>query len=163
MIKEDIKVYDSELGLNGTIPQLVDWANRYTDNYSDVALEKLSELAKLYGFGDKEVKIPLLLRDERLKEDYNTLESAYARLKIDHFLSSKISLSISNYGKDGTELEIYEDQGKVVISLYGVDDEGRWSSSNLFTVDEFMEGDSNWLDKAVAETLFYDKTYDEED
>lgn len=163
MLKEEIKIYEPDLGLNGTIPQLVDWANRYTDDYSDDALDKISETARYLGFGDKEVEIPVLLRVERLKEGNGTLASAYARLQIEHYLGNKISLSISNYGKDGTELEIYEDQGKVVISLYGIDDEGGWSASNLFTVDKFMKGALNWLDKAIAETLFYGKTYESEE
>ena len=160
MTKEEIKIYEPDLGLNGTIPQLVDWANRYTDDYSDQALEKISELARLHGFGDKEVEIPILLRVERLKEGNGTLESAYARLKIDHLLGFKISLSISNYGKDGTELEIYEDQGKVVISLYGIDDEGGWSACNVFTINEFMGGATNWLDVAIGQILSYGKLHD---
>ncbi len=44
MNMEEIKVYDASLGLDGTIPQLVDWANRYTNDYSDAALIKISDL-----------------------------------------------------------------------------------------------------------------------
>lgn len=159
-MKEKIKIYDNTLGLDGTIPQLIDWANRYTDDYSDSALQTISNMAKVHGFGIKESTIPLLLIEERRYENDDTLKSAYARLKIDHLLGSKISLSISNYHQDGTELEIYEDRGSIIISLTGQDNEGIWSATNIFTTDAFCNGDTNWLDQNIAATLFYAKVYE---
>ncbi len=147
--------YEPELRLNGTIPELVDWANRYTSDYTDQALERISELARQSGFEEKYVEIPLLLRNERLFEGNNTLKSAYARLQIDHYLDNRIGLSMSNFGEDGTELEIREEDGKVLISLSGMDEEGAWSAANAYTLDEFMSNAANWLDVAVGETRAY--------
>lgn len=164
MNMEEVKVYDADLGLDGTIPELVDKANRYTNDYSNAALEKISEYARDFALDSKYVEIPLLLRNERLKEGNGTLESAYARLKIDYYLGYKISLSISNYGKDGTELEIWNEGDILVISLTGIDDKGVWHAAGRYSVkSEFMTGAVNWLDVAIGTVLFYQKEYEEEE
>ena len=41
----EIKYYDKTLGIDGTLKELVDWCNRYSADYSDEALEKISEYA----------------------------------------------------------------------------------------------------------------------
>ncbi len=156
------KIYEPEFGLEGTIPQLVDWANRYTQDYSDEALERISELAREFGLEDKYVEIPILLRNERLKEDDGTLASAYARLQIDHYLGYKISLNMSNYGEAGTELEIWEENEIVIISLNGCDEEGCWTAAGRYSIEEFMNNACNWLDSAIGSILYYSKEYDKE-
>ncbi len=160
MDNENIKVYEPDLGLNGTIPQLVDWANRYTSDYTDAALEKISELARVYGFDEKYVNIPLLVKDERAYEESYPMRTAYSRLKIDNYLYGNISLSMSNYGEDGTELEIRSEDDKVLISLEGADEEGVWMAAGAYDIaSEFMTGTPEWLDVAIGQILFYSKQY----
>lgn len=169
MDMNEVKVYEPGLGLDGTVPELVDKANRYTNDYKDAALERLSELAKSFGLAEKYIRIPLLLLNERKYEDLSTEEagqklySAYARLQIDHLLGDKISLCMSNYGEEGTELEIREEDDKVLVSLMGVDPEGAsWHAANAYSVEEFMSNEEDWLDVAIGQTLAYGFEYDEE-
>lgn len=161
MDMRNVVIYEPDLGLDGTIPELVNWAERYTNDYSDPALERISELARQYGLDQKYIEIPLLLRNERLKEGNGTLESAYARLQIEHWLGDRISLSMSNYGTTGTELEIREEDEKILISLTGADSEGAWTAANAYHIDEFMPGPVNNLDIMIGNTLAYGKVYEE--
>ena len=156
-------VYEPELGLEGTIPELVDWANKYTTDYSDPALLRISKLAKQYGLDEKYVKIPILLLNEREFENMDcSINAAYERLRIDHYLGDKISLCMSNFrGEEGTELEIREEDDKVLISLYGIDDEGTWTAAGAFPIDMFMAQESGWLDKTISEVRYYTMQRDE--
>ncbi len=165
MKKEEIKIYEPALGLDGTIPQLVDWANRYTHDYTDEALDRISGLASQLGFEEKYVKVPLLLKDERKrereKESGDGVGTPYERMKIDEYLLGEISYSESNYGLRGTELEIRQEGGFILIALTGMDDEGPWAAAGRFCMKEFMEGEYGWLDSAIGQVLFYTKTYEE--
>ena len=156
-------VYEPELGLEGTIPELVDWAQRYTSDYSDPALERISELAEQFKLDDKMVRIPLLLRDERIREqktDENELP--YERMKLDYLNEGKISFSRSNYCNPGTELEIRSENDVVIISMIGADDDGTWHAEGAYSVQEFMDGNTDWLDYKIGEIFYYTKDYLEE-
>ena len=151
--------YEPELGINGTIPQMVDWANRYTDDYTDDALKRISELAKERGFDDKYIKIPLFLIDERKREqERKDLFLPYERMKIDYLLFNSIKASVSD-GKGG-ESEVWTENRKVVISLSGTDEDGFWFASNIVSIDDFMNGNYDYLDRIIGETLAYGKQYD---
>lgn len=156
-------IYEPQLGLEGTIPELVDWANKYTSDYSDEALVRISELAKIYGKEEKLIKIPLLLKDER-KREYESSDSVgtpYERMKIDYLLFGRIGYSASD-GKGG-ETEIWSEGDRVVISLTGIDEEGLWCANGACSVKEFMDGEYRWLDNYIGSILYYSKTYDKED
>ena len=148
-MKEDIYVYNEELGLDGTITQLVDWSYRYDSDYSDEALEKISELAKMYGLPAEQQMIPLLVKESRDREA-GTLPYEY--MKLDKLRGGKISYSET---KEYGEVEIREEGDKVLVSVTGCNDEGCFCAANAYTVKEFMEGDSGFLETAIGETLFY--------
>ena len=77
-------------------------------------------------------------------------------------LCQKISYSSSD-GKGGEE-EIFSDRDRVVISIMGIDDDGRhWSAANSVTVDEFMAGEYSYLDNLIGQTYYYGKQYDDEE
>ena len=161
MNAEELRVYEPDLGLDGTIPQLVDWAVRYTGDYSDEALLRISELAKAYGFDREDyINIPLLLVDERKRENSEEDTDPYERMKIDQYIYGSIGYSASD-GKGG-ETEIRSEDDKVLICLSGVDEDGVWSAVNAYPLDEFMGGEYNWLSVAIGETLYYGKRYEEE-
>ena len=148
---DDIRIYNQELGLDGTIDQLVDWAYRYDSDYSDEALEEISNQAKAIGYPG--YLIPVLV-----KEDRNRKEGLpYEAMKIDKLRGGKISYSSTEeYG----EVEIREEGDKVLVAVSGSDDEGIFTAANAYTVDEFMDGDSNFLEQAIGATLFYGKVYE---
>ncbi len=160
---EDIKIYEPKLGLSGNITQLVRWANAYTADYSDEALEHISELARQMGADEKCIQIPLLLKAERRRENEaaDGVGTPYERMKIDYYTYGDIGYSESNYTTPGTELEIRSEGNVVLISLTGCDDGGDWSAADRYSVDEFMAGDYGWLDKTIGNILYYNKTYEE--
>lgn len=158
MKKEDVHIYDSSFGLNGTIPQLVDWAYRYSEDYSSDALCKISQFAELYGFAEKFVQIPLLVKaaGEREKDHPETLP--YEQMKLDYLVNGMISFSRTMpYG----ECEISLESGKVLLILSGSDENGCFTAANSFSPEEFMSGENEWLERAVGETLYYGRCYNE--
>ena len=157
MNKEDIRVYNEDLGLDGTIPELVDWANRYDEDYSDEALDEISRLAKEYGFEEKYVQIPLLVKKHRLRTDEHPETFPYEQMKIDKMLGFGISFSETKpYG----EVEIWEERDKVLVSVHGHDEGGFFTAANAFTIEEFMAGEGNWLEVNFNET-FAHRTYED--
>ena len=159
----DRQIYEPDLGLKGTVKEFVDWANRYTDFYSDKALERIAELAKEENLEEKYCKIPLLLKDERHREETDPERETvpYERMKIDWLLDKKFGYSRSLYGADSAELEIYSENDVVIISLLGADDDGTYIAAGKFSIDEFMAGEYNWLESAIGQTIFYGKEYTE--
>lgn len=155
MRNEDIKFYEPELKIDGTIEQLIDWSYRYDDDYSDEALKFIHEKAKELNLPEEKSEIPaLVLKARRRKE--GTLP--YENMKLDKLIYGKVSFSETMpYG----ELEIREEDENVLVSIYGVDDEGTFSAANVLTLDEFMNGDGDYLENFIGVVLFYGKTYDE--
>lgn len=154
-------IYEPDLGLEGTIKELVDWANKYTNDYSDQALERISELAASEKMEEKYIKIPLLLKDERKREYENEdgIGVPYERMKIDHYLFDKISYSSSD--SKGGEEEIWSENDKVIISIMGIDKDGHWSAVGSCDIKEFMAGEYNWLDNYIGQIYYCNKQYDE--
>ena len=157
---DSIMIYEPDLGLEGTLSELTNWANRYTSDYSDEALARISELNKIYGREEKDIQIPMLLIDERKREYAEDDTMPYERMKIDQFIFGNIGYSESK--GDGTEIEIRSEDGKVLISILGVDDVGTYSAAGAYSMEEFMQGEHDWLEKAVGSILFYSKEYLEE-
>ncbi len=167
MTDKKTHIYEPALGLDGTIVQLVDWANRYTEDYTDEALKRISEIAKQSKMEKEYVQIPLLLIDERKRasEAEDGVGTPYERMKIDQFLFGNVSYSESNYGGvSGTELEIYSEKdsngGHVLVSFTGIDDAGTWRAASACGLQEFMDGDYDFLDRFIGQVLYYSKTYD---
>lgn len=160
---KNTKIYLAGAKEEGTIPELVSMANRYTSDFTDEDLKKLSESAKALGFEEKYVKIPLLLTKEREFEKTEGNRCPYEQLKIYYYSYGDISFSRSNYIEPGTELEIRSEAEKLLISLVGIDEDKTWYAANAYPIEEFLNGDDDWLEKAINETIFYGKQYNEED
>lgn len=152
MKKEDLHVYDEELGLDGTIPQLVDWAYRYDSDYSSEALLRISRYAKRYGFDEKYVQIPLLVNKARIRETKEPGTLPFEQLQLNQLVDGIVSFSQTmSYG----ELEIFSEGDKVVVTIMGTDDTGPFTAANMYPLTEFMSGTGNWLESAVGETFYY--------
>lgn len=50
MDNNDIRIYNADLGLDGTIEELISWSFRYSDDYTDEALDSIAKQAKSLGF-----------------------------------------------------------------------------------------------------------------
>ena len=157
-------MYRPDLGLCGELSLLIDQANRYTGDFTDDALDALAHEAAKAGAEGACAEVPKLLKLERALEGDGTLASAYARLRIDRYLGDRVSMSMSNFTENGTELEVYEDGGKVVVSLCGANENGAWTAASACDIKEFMdvENEPDWLDRRVGETLYYSKQHEDE-
>ena len=157
---EEISVYNDELDLDGTMGQLIDWCYRYSETYTDEALEEVARLAKAYNMPDEKQRVPILVLQDRnrTKKRDNTLP--YERLKLDKLVNEKVSFSETMpYG----DVEIFEDQEKVLISVAGHDSEGPFIAANAVDIEAFMEGEAGFLEQLLTEALYYGKCYSKED
>ena len=154
-------IYEPKLGLDGTIPELVDKANRYTNDYSDEALERISYLAKMYGMTEAEVAIPKLLIGERARENKEGHNIPYERMKIDWYLNQKFGYSYSD--GEGGETDIWNEDDRVVVSLQGIDDNGSYVAVGTCSVEDFLAGEENYLDNFIGSILYYAKIYRDEE
>ena len=155
MDNKEIKIYNADLGLDGTIEELLDWAYRYDSDYTDEALDEIAEQAKALGLPEEQYMIPVLVKNGRNRSE-DTLP--YESMKLDKLRDGRISYSeTKDYGK----VEIREEGDKVLISVIGVDDEGSFSAASAFSVDEFMGGEAGWLEQAIGSILFYGKVYED--
>ena len=152
-----VMIYEPEHGLKGTIEELIDWAYRYSTDYSDEALERISALAKSFGLPEEKYMIPIYVLKAR-KRNEDTLP--YEQMKLDWILYEKISFSES---KEYGEVEVFSDRGKVLISITGNDSEGYFTAVGAYSIEEFMQGGDNFLESAVGQVLFYSKQYPEDD
>lgn len=152
---EELHIYNEPLRIDGTITQLIDWAYRYDDDYSDDALDYIAAKAKELGLPEEKAIIPTLVKKARQRTD-DTLP--YESMKIDRLRGGSISFSET---KEYGEVEIREEGNKVLISIIGVDDEGPFSAASAFSIDEFMSGEDNWLEQAIGSILFYGKVYED--
>lgn len=159
MEKENVMIYDSALGIDGTIPQLIDWAVRYDGDYTDEALEEISRRAEELGFDGNTVRIPLLVKAgrHRTMEQPDTLP--YESMQLVHLQGFSISFSeMKEYG----EVEIREENDNVLVSVIGMDDIGCFTAAGSYSLEEFMSGEGTWLEQAIGSVLYYGKQYDEQ-
>ena len=148
------RFYDSELGIDGTAPELVDFAYRYDGDYSDEALDKIGEFAASVGMPADKCMIPGLVKKARNRKEGLPYES----LKLERCVYGKI-IGLSETTPYG-EVEIREYDGFVTVSICGTDEEGTFTAANKVGVEEFMEGDDGFLETLIGQTLFYGKQYD---
>ena len=148
------QIYNPLLGLDGTIGELINWAYRYDGDFTDEALLEISRIAKSYDL--PEYKIPLLVIDSRKREKEEPDSLPYEDMKLSKLTGGNISYSEK---KDYGEVEIREENDKVLISVIGMDENGIFSAAGVWSVNEFMEGDKEFLESAVGQILFYTKTY----
>ena len=149
---EQIKFYEPTLGVDGTMPELLDWAYRYTDDYSDDALTFISEKAREIG---ADYRIPELCRDARKRSED---ELPYENLKLEKIVYGKVigDTFATSYG----DVQIGEDRDNILICITGIDDEGSFTAASGYPVEEFMAGDEKWLEQTVGALLYYNKLRD---
>lgn len=63
----EIKIYNPELGLDGTIDELLDWAYRYDKDYTDEALDEIARLAAEQNH--EKAEVPVLVKLDRSRTE----------------------------------------------------------------------------------------------
>lgn len=157
MDKSDIRIYNADLRLDGTIEELINWSYRYSDDYTDEALDEIARQAESLGLPKEKSLIPALVKLDRKRTADKDGTLPYEQIKLDKLYYGKISFGeTTEYG----EVEIREEGDKVLIAITGTDDEGDFTAAAAFSIEEFMSGDEKWLEQTIGSILFYSKMYD---
>ena len=153
-------VYEPEIGLDGTIDDLIRWAHQYTSDYSDAALERISALAREYGLPEREYRIPVLEMMDRRREARVDGTLPYERAVIDILLDGRTYLDEArDYGQVSATVE----GDKVLVVIDGVDGDGAFTAAVTCGTQEFLAGDESFLERLVGEALAYSKVREEVD
>ena len=154
MKKEDLHVYDEELGTRRYDPaacRLGIPLQRF-GLFLRCSLVRSLDLQKMYGFDEKYVQIPLLVNKARIREAKEPGTLPLEQLQLNQLVDGFVSFSQTmSYG----ELEIFSEGDKVVVTIIGTDDTGSFTAANMYPLTEFMSGTGNWLESAVRETFYY--------
>lgn len=138
---------------------MIDWCCRYSDDYTDAALDEIAAQAKQLGLLDDQVQIPILVKLGRKREQKADGTLPYEQMKLDHILGGQIGYSSTEeYG----EVEIRQEGDKILVAVTGSDDSGFFTAASACSIDEFMEGDDNFLETFIGSVLFYNKVYEED-
>ena len=132
-------------------------STQYKDDEHE-ALDYIAAKARELGVEEEKAIIPTLVKLDRQRVAKNDDTLPYESMKIDRLRGGAISFSET---KEYGEVEIREEGDKVLISIIGVDDEGSFSAASAFSIDEFMNGEDNWLEQAIGSILFYGKVYED--
>lgn len=149
---QDTVFFVRSLGIEGTLDQLIDWSYRYDRDYSDEALEKISEIAKdAHWISEEKKKIPGLVLQARKREKRNDGTLPYEQMKLDQIIYGKIRFGET---KEYGEVEINTEREKVLITVQGSDNGKPFTAYDAFYIEEFMSGDADWLEKTVGRILY---------
>lgn len=154
-----VRIYNKDLGLDGTIEDLLDWCYRYSDDYSDEALDEIAAKARDFGFPEEQAMIPVLVKLDRHRMAENSKTLPYEQMKLDRLHGYNIGAeSQEEYG----DVEIRQERDKILVSVRGTDEKGCFTAASVCSLDEFMKGDDNFLESFVNHILYYEKYYEEE-
>ncbi len=148
----EYKIYNKELGLDGTLEELIDWAYRYSDNYTDEALDEITAKAREFGLPEEQAVIPTLVKLDRQRTERKDGTLPYEQMKLDRLRGGLISYSSTEeYG----EVEIHQEGDKVLVSVTKADNKDGSIAAGVCSVEEFMSGEGNFLEVLVGQVMFY--------
>lgn len=148
----ETRIYNKELGLDGTIEELIDWAYRYSDDYSDEALDEIAAKAREFGFPKEKAMIPTLVKLDRQRAERKDGTLPYEQMKLDRLHGGLVSYSSTEeYG----EVEIRQEGNKVLVSVIKADDENGSIAAGVCSLEEFMNGEKNFIESLIGQIIFY--------
>ena len=148
----ETRIYNKELGLDGTIEELIDWAYRYSDDYSDEALDEIAAKGREFGFPEEKAMIPTLVKLDRQRAERKDGTLPYEQMKLDRLHGGLVSYSSTEeYG----EVEIRQEGDKVLVSVLKTGDEDGSIAAGTCSLEEFMTGEENFLESLVGQVMFY--------
>ena len=148
----EAKYYDAELGIDGTADELCSWAERYTDDYSDEALEKIITILQAEGKTAKAKRIEYELESRR---EVNANKFDLGRIKL---WALDGMYELVDHSEETYHLNVYYEQNKILIHVETVDDDpGEDPRSNTISMplDDFLNLTSEDFERIVNECYFY--------
>ena len=150
-MKTETRIYNKELGLDGTLEEMIDWAYRYSDDYSDEALDEIAAKAREFGFPEEKAIIPTLVKLDRQRAERKGGTLPYEQMKLDRLHGGLVSYSSTEeYG----EVEIRQEGDKVLVSVLKTGDEDGIAAGTC-SLKEFMAGEGNFLESLIGQILYY--------
>lgn len=147
------RIYNKELGLDGTLEELIDWAYRYSDDYTDEALDEITAKAREFGLPEEQAVIPTLVKLDRQRAERHDGTLPYEQMKLDMLRGGLISYSSTEeYG----EVEIRQEGDKVLVSVLKTGNEDGSIAAGVCSVEEFMAGEGNFLESLIGQILYYE-------
>lgn len=145
----DARYYNSQLSIDGTADELASMAERYTDDYSDEALESIIKILRDEGKDDKAQRVAFEL-ESRCEVNANKFDLGRIKLWALDGMYQLVDLDEETY-----HLEVLSERGQsCVISVTTQDDR---ANAATFSLDEFLGFSSDDFEKAVNATIFYAK------
>lgn len=144
----DARYYNSQLSIDGTADELASMAERYTDDYSDEALESIIKILRDEGKDDKAQRVAFELESRR-EVNANKFDLGRIKLWALDGMYQLVDLDEETY-----HLDVLSERGQIVISVITQDDR---TNAATFSLDEFLEFSSDDFEKAVNATIFYAK------
>lgn len=144
----DARYYNSQLSIDGTADELASMAERYTDDYSDEALESIITILRDEGKDDKAQRVAFELESRR-EVNANKFDLGRIKLWALDGMYQLVDLDEETY-----HLDVLSERGQIVISVITQDDR---TNAATFSLDEFLEFSSDDFEKAVNATIFYAK------
>lgn len=146
----DLCYYDSALGIDGTADELASFAERYTDDYSDEALQRIIKILEDEGKPEKALRVSLELESRHEvkngKRDLGrlklwALDGMYELIDNEHDANLEITLISELKRNHSMVLHVRKDSGESTTCLIP------WSEFLLMEADDF--------EKKVNEAAFY--------
>lgn len=142
----DVRYYDPKLSIDGTANELASMAERYTDGYSDEALERIINILQNEGKNDKAQRVAFELESRR---EVNAHKFDLGRIKL-WALDGMYQLVDSD--EETHHLDVISERGKIIISVSTRDDR---TNAATFSLEKFLEFTSDDFEKTVNAVMFY--------
>lgn len=145
------RYYDATLNIDGTADELASFAERYTDDYSDEALEKIISILRLENKPKKAQRISFELES---RIETRTHKFDLGRIKL-WALDGMYELVDSDH--DNYHLDVCCDRGLVYIRVRAYEDDANAARSHCvpMSLTKFLELSADDFEKLINESLFY--------
>lgn len=153
-LKKAIKCLDDTY-VEGTSENLASMAYRYDSDFSDENIMEIKEFAKATNDERSEKLMGFLLESRR---ETKAGKFDLGQVKRDMYENTCTEAIQED---DGTRIEIWREQDKVVISVFGYDEIGSWDASNTYDIQEFLNTEEGGLENLINTTVA-NKNYLEE-
>lgn len=154
-LKKAIKCLDGTY-VEGDAAHLADLAYRYDSDFSDENITEIQEFARAMKDEHSDKLIGFLLESRR---EVKMGKLDLGQIKRDMY-ENTVTEAIQE--EDGTRIEIWREDDKVVLSLFGYDEIGSWDASNIYDLQKFLDTKEGGLESLIGETIAHSKNYLEE-
>lgn len=155
MTKKYTIVLGDNTTISGDLKYLINFATRYTDNFSDKGLRELRALASCNNdlHGKQLIDCLIESRDELKKRQLNLGAVKLALLQ----KRDPAPLQFA----DGSEAIVWRENNEVYLAITGHNIHGTWHSVNSYSLQHFLDLPSGGLEAQISMTRDYNTVYEQ--